>query len=159
MKRWSTNFIHSPSSQRPFAASVAAVCLWSKVKQSSLASVFCPHCHEKNVLGKFSAQLSVCETLNCLDCSLNPSAIISISEACGNGRYGMEVSKVRKKMPKNIHEHRKQRQGQTGGPVFLCQWQETPAHFWYFECSSDEAGCSVSSRTSYWSSSSCTFSS
>lgn len=27
MKRWSTNFINSPSFQRPFAASVATVCL------------------------------------------------------------------------------------------------------------------------------------
>lgn len=158
MKRCSTNFINSPSSQRPFAASVAAVCLWSKVNQSSIASVFCPHCHEKNVLRKFSAQLSIYKTLNCLGCNLNPLAIIIISEACGNGRHGMEVSKW---------ERRCLRTGNTGDTLwarlgilfFSWQWQETPAHIRYFECPSDEAGCGVSSRTSYWSSSSCTFSS
>lgn len=47
MKRWSTNFINSPSSQRLFAASVATVCLWSKINQSSIASVCQPHRHGK----------------------------------------------------------------------------------------------------------------
>lgn len=47
MKRWSTNFINSPSFQRPFAASVATVCLWSKINQISIASVCQAHRHEK----------------------------------------------------------------------------------------------------------------
>lgn len=35
------------------AVSAATVCLWSKINQSSVASVHHPHHHEKNVLGKF----------------------------------------------------------------------------------------------------------